>query len=721
MVRHPWEAAPSLARVENIDLAKAHLLWLAHVRDALHACQDQGYVLVTFDQLLADPVSTLVRMGTELNMAWPNDPWSFSSSLLDFIQPRLKRHHASNLPDKDKQKFHAYERLYKEIRRGQWAGMAEGNAVEPRQLQNPNATLQTAKGIMPAQSSTTETTDWPDLVESLLDVIGQYEKQAASRLTEQKRIAAEPGHSLFAQVVFPSTRKRGEIVETIPLIADEWQHITLPVPEPILLRDKPIILKPLNTNGTVMISVLKLVKLTIGEVLWAAQTPQDFEALKLSGTVLRMPDLDNFILLATGDELCVCLPLMGKLPDCPVGFEVWMRACRGQQIIHRSIGYRQPRQKRSSNLVWLASYPRSGNTLLRIILNHNFGLKSYSIYNDNSDIGKIFEVSEVVGHQFMHWPLFLGKQHASKLQPKEFEQLDPLRYKTQNLKLVKTHSPYHEGFAKDKVIYIYRDGRAALRSFASYKDKFNQNNRSLSELLDTLLCCGDNMFGLWSEHALSWMQHPKDKILFLKFEDVVSDFNTTFKKIAAFLEIDPVRTDVLSFQQLQAINADFFRKGQKKSWQDLFDDARNALFWILNHETMSALGYDNDQHLICETLKTSGQKVARNSQKRGYSVECLMEFDQILQECAGIFSKNIDKVLNSKRLLIGKQLRKAYLQFLDFFKTHASQGSVYGWTNKWDALLNNKIFLYTVSQKKIIWGLRNGDEITSPSRRIDLG
>ena len=101
MVRHPWEAALSLARDENLDMTKAHLIWLAHVRDALRSCQDP--VIVSFDQLLSDPVSILMRIGTELDLTWPKDPWPAYPSLLDFVQPNLKRHHTSNLPDKEKQ------------------------------------------------------------------------------------------------------------------------------------------------------------------------------------------------------------------------------------------------------------------------------------------------------------------------------------------------------------------------------------------------------------------------------------------------------------------------------------------------------------------------------------------------------------------------------------------------------------------------------------------
>src|SRR5258708_3341660 len=38
--------------------------------------------------------------------------------------------------------------------------------------------------------------------------------------------------------------------------------------------------------------------------------------------------------------------------------------------------------RQDSPVTWLASYPRSGNTLLRIILKRCFGLTSQSLYDD---------------------------------------------------------------------------------------------------------------------------------------------------------------------------------------------------------------------------------------------------------------------------------------------------------------------------------------------------
>ncbi len=50
-------------------------------------------------------------------------------------------------------------------------------------------------------------------------------------------------------------------------------------------------------------------------------------------------------------------------------------------------------------IVWLASYPRSGNTFFRVILNSIFDIKTYSIYDDKGDIGADEKTSETVGHE----------------------------------------------------------------------------------------------------------------------------------------------------------------------------------------------------------------------------------------------------------------------------------------------------------------------------------
>jgi hypothetical protein len=39
-------------------------------------------------------------------------------------------------------------------------------------------------------------------------------------------------------------------------------------------------------------------------------------------------------------------------------------------------------------IVWLASYPRSGNTFLRVVLHNLYGVPTYSVYEDDDPVAE---------------------------------------------------------------------------------------------------------------------------------------------------------------------------------------------------------------------------------------------------------------------------------------------------------------------------------------------
>ena len=122
-----------------------------------------------------------------------------------------------------------------------------------------------------------------------------------------------------------------------------------------------------------------------------------------------------------------------------------------------------------SQVIWLASYPRSGNTFLRTILWHCFGLPSASVYPQ--DLGGNKELEQYVGH-IEHGPL-----------------LDA--YIEQNSVLfVKTHE-----YPKDPnpAIYVIRDGRAACVSLW----KFYNKSMPLGDVVE-----GKDRFGRFSDFCL---------------------------------------------------------------------------------------------------------------------------------------------------------------------------------------------------------------------------
>ena len=155
-------------------------------------------------------------------------------------------------------------------------------------------------------------------------------------------------------------------------------------------------------------------------------------------------------------------------------------------------------------VVWLASYPRSGNTFFRVLMNHLYNVKTYSIYDDSllNQIG----ASETVGHEALPAPV---------------EELA----KSPEFYLVKTHGePTDSGPA----VYLVRDGRDAVVSYARYRMSFDKkdaglignltvNRRFRQELKNIIL--GESPFGSWGDHVRHWNQLRADgRSELLRFE-----------------------------------------------------------------------------------------------------------------------------------------------------------------------------------------------------------
>ena len=122
------------------------------------------------------------------------------------------------------------------------------------------------------------------------------------------------------------------------------------------------------------------------------------------------------------------------------------------------------------NTVWLASYPRSGNTYLRSILWNCFGLKSGSVYPDRIREDPV--VSQHVGH-------YDGAVRG--LFSAEFRRLP----------LIKTHEWPSDG---RKAIYVVRNGRESCLSLWEFL-RLTGYDVPLDDII-----AGRHHFGSWSAH-----------------------------------------------------------------------------------------------------------------------------------------------------------------------------------------------------------------------------
>ncbi len=220
-------------------------------------------------------------------------------------------------------------------------------------------------------------------------------------------------------------------------------------------------------------------------------------------------------------------------------------------------------------IVWLASYPRSGNTLVRIILRQYFGVDTYSIYNDE-EIASNKAFSEVSGHKEIK------------------EDIPTTIHKWRGFKkyyFVKTHEVRVPN-ERDLAIHIVRDGRDAILSYKNYKNNFAKSEYSFIDLLFE-----DDFIGDWGSHYDSWKSN-KEKNLLLKYEDVVNDIEGTVKKLAKFLNLRPLKDKKIpAFQELQRIDKKFFGKGQSEAWKKNLSEEENNLFELLFDRQIKELGY----------------------------------------------------------------------------------------------------------------------------------
>jgi len=166
--------------------------------------------------------------------------------------------------------------------------------------------------------------------------------------------------------------------------------------------------------------------------------------------------------------------------------------------------------------VMLVSYPRSGNTWVRNIIAH-------ILYDDLWNISLI-DLNRLVPDIY-------------KGIPKYFHYSTP--------RVIKSHQPFsfrHERTncsLYQKNIYVIRHPYDVLRSFYHYQlhvwsDKWDIYH-SIAQFAH-IWVNGSFRFGSWQEHVLSWYAMKDEiEVLFIKYEDLQQELESTILKIATFL------------------------------------------------------------------------------------------------------------------------------------------------------------------------------------------
>jgi hypothetical protein len=225
---------------------------------------------------------------------------------------------------------------------------------------------------------------------------------------------------------------------------------------------------------------------------------------------------------------------------------------------------------------FIASFPKSGNTWLRYLL-------AFANFPDQ-------EITPATLSALI--PSIYHDTFSTALQ-----QLPPPRF-------IKTHEALLSLYPK--TIYIVRDYRDVVVSSFHYLTKKKLVNASISDFLrDEKL----NAFGSWEWHvssALEWKAKHPERILFLKYEELLTAPEKQLQTILDFCGISPKKSIAEIIQsasfanlrkkeeaEIKSGDAYFFRKGISGDWKNSLSE-KDAEYLIKDKKTtevMKKLGY----------------------------------------------------------------------------------------------------------------------------------
>ena len=276
-------------------------------------------------------------------------------------------------------------------------------------------------------------------------------------------------------------------------------------------------------------------------------------------------------------------------------------------------------------IVWLASYPKSGNTYLRSFLSTYFFSKddSYS-FDLLKNIGQYPKTSV-----FSRLGINIKDRHeVAKSHLKVQKKIND----SKTLKFLKTHSSFvkMDGYSFTDldntlgVIYVVRDPRDVIISFSNHNDQ--PINKTLEMINDNFILDADDenrvavYMGSWSFHYNSWKPFKRvNKYILVKYEDLIKNKEKTFKEILYFLknlanvnfkiEDKKIKKIIqeIEFEKLKKLEEKigfpeskktkqgekiaFFRKGSIQQWRNNLDLKTRKSIETSCEKEMKELGY----------------------------------------------------------------------------------------------------------------------------------
>lgn len=286
--------------------------------------------------------------------------------------------------------------------------------------------------------------------------------------------------------------------------------------------------------------------------------------------------------------------------------------------------------------IWLASYPKSGNTWFRMLIANLSATDKPIDINNLPERGGIASAREPFDYLTLLDSGFLTHDEADRLRPRVYEELRrgapddeyEAPQQSEQVRFVKCHDAYTYtadgepllggADGADGAIVIVRDPRDVASSLANHShttldaaidfmnddgaafcDKINHQPKQLRQQLRS-----------WSGHTESWLAQKAIPTHLVRYEDMKANTVGTLRRALAFAGREAGDTDIAravtfaDFSELKRQETEigfreapprtprgFFRRGEAGAWRDELTAEQVARIEAAHAPMMQRLGY----------------------------------------------------------------------------------------------------------------------------------
>ena len=286
-------------------------------------------------------------------------------------------------------------------------------------------------------------------------------------------------------------------------------------------------------------------------------------------------------------------------------------------------------------IIWIASYPKSGNTLIRAILTSLIfsedGIVNFKNLHRISNFSNGFFFKKFISS-------YENILETSKYWIKAQEELN----KNKKLKFFKTHNAFctinGNAFTNANntagCIYVVRDPRDVVISASKYyglshdETKNNMFNEKMDLINDMKGSPFNTFLGSWPNHYNSWTKNCKN-VLLIKYENLIENKENEIRRIISFLNkfvkisfdekkiINCIESS--SFQNMKIMDQNglfpenskdfkgnkipFFTSGKKGNWRGVLEEKIVSQIEKKFQKEMLELNYIDQQANKCNPIK----------------------------------------------------------------------------------------------------------------------